>query len=431
MKKLIAILLALVLMLAVVGCTKTDTGTPATEEPAAEEPAAEEPAAEEPAAEAETVALTVWVGDNYPAVTEQMIASFKEKYEAEKNVKFDITVGIESESTCKDTVLVDPEAAADVFTFADDQIIALVDAGALQPVTSIEYDVAAANSAGAVDAATVNGQLYAYPMSASNGYFMYYDSTFFTADDVKSLNAMCEKAAAAGKYVGMQAATDSGWYIYSFFAGAGLNMKINDDQQTNSCDWNSETGAAVAQGIIDLQATGGFLADTTANLASAAADGSVVAFVDGTWDSVAIQEAYGDGYAACKLPTFTAGGTEYQMSSFSGYKLIGVNPHSKNVGYAMLLAEWLTNEQNQVLRFEDQGDGPANLVAAQNEGVQANVALAALAAQSAYATAQRVGGNYWSPAATLGTILTSGNPDGTDLMELLDTAVAGITAPVS
>ena len=55
MKKLIALLLALVMVFALVACAsgETKTETPTTEEPAkSEEPKAEEPAAEEPAAEA-------------------------------------------------------------------------------------------------------------------------------------------------------------------------------------------------------------------------------------------------------------------------------------------------------------------------------------------------------------------------------------------
>ena len=99
----------------------------------------------------------------------------------------------------------------------------------------------------------------------------------------------------------------------------------------------------------------------------------------------------------------------------------------------MLLAEWLTNEENQILRFEDPncGDGPSNVNAAASEAVASNPALVALAAQSEFATVQRVAGNYWTNAATLGTILSNGNPDSTPLNELLDTAVAGIIAPVA
>jgi arabinogalactan oligomer/maltooligosaccharide transport system substrate-binding protein len=96
----------------------------------------------------------------------------------------------------------------------------------------------------------------------------------------------------------------------------------------------------------------------------------------------------------------------------------------------MLLAEYLTNEENQVARFEARGLGPANANAASSDAVQASPAIAALAAQAAYATPQRVGANYWSPANTLGSTLINGNPDGTDLQTLLDNAVDGITASV-
>ena len=414
MKKFLAIALALCMVFALAACGQTAA------------PAASEAPAESAAPEAkEPIKLTVWVGDNYPAVTEKMIESFKAAYPDET---FDITIGIESESTCKDTILTDPEAAADVFTFADDQLNELVNAGAIQKVEMNVDTITAANTAGAIAAASVDGTLYAYPMSASNGYFLFYDSNFFTEEDVQSLNTMCEKAAAEGKSVGMQFGADGGWYLYSFFKGAGLNMAVNEDGVTNSCDWNNETGVAVCQGILDLVATGAFIADATSNLVSGAADGSVVALVDGTWDSGAIQEAFGDGYACVKLPTFNVNGEAVQMSSFAGYKLIGVNPHSANVGWAMLLAEWLTNEENQTLRFEDQGDGPSNVNAAASDAVKANPAIAALASQSEYATVQRVGGNYWSNAATLGTILSQGNPDGTALADLLETTVAGIIA---
>ena len=56
-----------------------------------------------------------------------MVESFKTQY-ADK-ATFDIQIGVQSESTAKDTVLTDIEAAADVFAFADDQINSLVAAG--------------------------------------------------------------------------------------------------------------------------------------------------------------------------------------------------------------------------------------------------------------------------------------------------------------
>lgn len=437
---------------ALAGCGGGAAETPAAEAPAAEAPAAETPAAETPATEeapaaeetpaAEApaagdaianliaattgpVTMTVWASEEDQDLTTKLLDGFKALY---PDVTFDITLGAESESTAKDTVLTDVEAAADVYAFADDQINDLVQAGALQEVVAnYTYDVAASNVAGSIEAASVGGKLYAYPMTADNGYFMFYDSSVFSESDVQSLEKMIEVADAAGKKIAMD--ISNGWYIYSFFQGAGLQLSLNDDG-SNTCTWNAAGGTDVAQAILDLTASNVLVDMGDEDMATQIAEGNVVACVNGTWRAETAAEAWGENYAATKLPTFKAGGKDCQMSSYSGYKLIGVNPHSKNLGWAMLLAEFLTNEDSQKTRFETRGLGPANNAAAASDAVQSNPAIAALAEQAAYATPQRVGGNFWSPAETLGQILASGNPDGTDLQELLDTTVEGITAPI-
>lgn len=441
-KKLLASLLTLSMVAAMLtGCggaakeeAPADTTEAATEEAApaeetteaAESTEAADPVANLIAATTDTVSLTVWASEEDQTLTTELLEKFKAQY---PDVTFDIKLGSESESTAKDTVLTDVEAAADVYAFADDQINELVAAGALQAVSATyTYDVAAENVAGAVEAATVDGTLYAYPMTADNGYFMFYDSSVFTEDDVQSLEKMIEVADAAGKKIGMD--ISNGWYIYSFFQGAGYDLTLNDDGVTNSCAWNAEGAVDVAQAIMDLCATGVLVDMGDEEMATAIAEGTVVAAVNGTWRAETASDAWGENYAATKLPTFEVAGEAKQMSSYSGYKLIGVNPYSKNVGWSMLLAEFLTNAESQAARFEARGLGPANIEAASSSAVQENPAIAALAAQAAYATPQRVGGNFWTPAETLGQILASGNPDGTDLQTLLDTTVEGITAPV-
>ena len=378
------------------------------------------------AATTDTVSLKVWASEEDQALTTELLEKFKETY---PDVTFDIQLGSESESTAKDTVLADVEASADVFAFADDQINEMVAAGALQEVSATyTYDVANANAAGSVEAATVDGKLYAYPMTADNGYFMFYDSSVFTEEDTQSLEKMIEVAQAAGKKIAMD--VSNGWYIYAFFEGAGLELALNDDGVTNTCTWNGAGGTDVAQSILDLFSSGVLVDMDDENQATAIAEGTVVACVNGTWRAETAQEAWGENYAATKLPTFNVAGEPKQMSSYSGYKLIGVSPYSKNVGWSMLLAEFLTNEDSQTARFEARGLGPANIAVAESDAVKSNPAISALTAQAAFATPQRVGGNFWSPAETLGQILASGNPDGTDLQTLLDTTVDGITAPV-
>jgi len=374
-----------------------------------------------------TVELTVWASELQQDLTQELVDEFAVQY---PEVDFNITIGACSESQAKDTVLTDVTAAADVYTFADDQINELVAAGALQPVlASYTYDVAGENLSGAVNAATVDGKLYAYPSTASNGYFMFYSKEYFKEEDVKTLDQMMKIAADNGKKITMQ--IDGSWYLYSFFKGAGLDTGLTEDGITNYCDWNKEGGTDVAQAILDICANPGFQSATDEEFQTGIAEGTIIAGVSGTWDAEAAAAAWGENYAAAKLPTYTVNGSQVQMSSYSGYKLIGVNPHSKFVGWSMLLAEYLTNQESQERRFATYQEGPANATAASSDAVKANPAIAALAAQAEFATPQRIGGNYWSSADTLGSILAAGNPDGTDLQELLDNTVAGITAPVS
>ncbi|MFT4144344.1 MAG: extracellular solute-binding protein, partial [Mobilitalea sp.] len=200
------------------------------------------------------------------------------------------------------------------------------------------------------------------------------------------------------------------------------------------CTWNATdtkyTGAQVADAIISIAKNPGFISVSDAEFATGITEGTIIAGVNGTWNAATAEAAWGDNYAATKLPTYTVAGDQVQMSSFAGYKLVGVNAYSEYAGWAMLLAEWITNYDNQVLRFETRGLGPSNVEAGASDAVQASPAIAALAEQSIYATVQRVGGKFWDPATAFGTIAAAGNADGIDLQVLVDTMVEGIIAPV-
>ena len=368
MKKLLAMVLAAVMVLSLCSCATAE----------------------------ETVALRVWVGDNadLPWIN-SVIENFKA---AHPEKTYDISVDIQGEGDCSKRVLNDTEAAADVFTFADDQFNSLMNAEALQQVVVDADEIIAANGgadAGAVQASTgADGNLYAYPATADNGYFMFYNKEYFTEEDVQTLH-------------------------------------VTEDGVTNTCNWNATdteiTGVQVMEALLAITSNPGFREANSDPFVAGVKDGSIIAGVSGTWNATVAQEAWGENYAACKLPTYTVAGKQVQMASFAGFKLVGVNPYSQNVYDAMLFAEFMTNEENQISRFEIRGQGPSNVNAAASEKVQAAPAIAALAAQSAFSTVQRVGNKYWDPAA-LGKILVNGNPDGIELQTLLDNAVAGITA---
>ena len=373
------------------------------------------------------VKLTMWGAEEDQTMLREMADAFIAENADKGNITIDI--GVQSESSAKDTVLADPEAAADVFAFADDQLNELVAAGALQEVLLNPEDVKSRNLAGSVNAATMNDKLYAYPMTADNGYFLYYDKSVLSEEDVQSMDTLLAKADASGKKFMMS--LNDAWYIYSFYAGAGLKATLADDGINTVCNWNEAPGADVTQAILDISKQPAFKSGADADIVAGIKDGSCCAAISGTWNAGTAEETWGENYAATKLPTYTLNGEQVQMASFSGYKLVGVNPHSSNVGVAMMLADYITNEDNQAKRFNDRKLGPSNINVNESEAVQNSPAIAALAAQSDYATLQRVGANYWSSAQSLGEILASGDTQGKTTQQLMDDAVAGITAPVA
>lgn len=374
------------------------------------------------------VDLTVWGGEEDEALLARIIEDFQTEYKGQAN--FHITFTAQSESSCKDALMGDLEAGADVFAFADDQLNTLVAAGALEPVENADR-IKSANLPGAVEAASVGNTLYAYPLTADNGYFLYYNKQFFNREDIKTFDRMLQIAEENEKNITMD--WSSAWYVYSFFGNTGLEVGLNSDGITNFCTWNQTEGDIkgedVANAMLAIASSPAFLNTVEEGFLEGVRDGSVIAGVSGVWNAVAMEEAWGADYGAARLPTYTCAGKQIQMASFSGYKLIGVNAYSEHYTWAVRLAEWISNEKNQQLRFEMRGQGPANTKAAASADVQNSPAITALLEQSEFSCLQRIGGNFWDPVSAFALNMAAGNPEEKGLQEQLDSMVEGITAP--
>lgn len=387
----------------------------------------EDPGTSQPDA-MEQVELTVWGAEEDEELLKKLIDGFKETYRGQAD--FSITYQPQGESGCKDALMADLEAGADVFAFADDQLNTLVAAGALEPVEDGEA-VRAANIKEAVEAASVGNTLYAYPLTADNGYFMYYNKQYFTEEDIKSLDRMLEIAGESGKNVTMD--WSSAWYVYALFGNTGLEVGLNEDGITNYCTWNGTDGdikgTDVAAAMLRIAASPGFASLNDEGFLKGVRDGSVIAGVSGVWNAMAVEEAWKDGYGAARLPSYTCAGKQVQMASFSGYKLIGVNAYSRHYDWASRMAEWITSQASQELRFQMRGQGPSNKNAASSEEVRQSPAIVALLEQSEFSNLQRIGGNFWEPVEAFSKIMAAGNPEKVSLQDLLDKMAEGVTAP--
>lgn len=373
----------------------------------------------------ETVELLLWGAKEDEILLNKIIQTFQQQYQEQAN--FHITFAAQGETECKDVILGGLEESADVFTFADDQLSALAAAGALNTVENDDM-IKQMNLSTAVEAATVRNTLYAYPLTADNGYFLYYNKRYFSDEDIQTLDRILEVAADNGGLFSMD--WSSAWYVYSFFGNTGMEVGLNEDGITNYCTWNRQDGdicgVDVAQAMLNIATQPAFSNRTDEEFLQGVRDGTVIAGVSGVWNAVAIEEIWGEDIGAAKLPTYTCGDRQIQMALFSGCKLIGVNAYSKHYEWACKLAEWITNEQNQKLRFELREQGPSNIQAASSVEVQQSPAIAALLEQSKYSQLQRVGGKFWDPVTVFGENMASKNATGEDLQKQLDKMVKGI-----
>ena len=351
--------------------------------------------------------LKVWVADAAVDFTNGQIEAFKAAYPEYA----DMTVNVEpvGEGDAAGKVITDVDAAADIFGFAQDQLARMVAAGALIDVEPSNAEIVAAeNDAGSVAAVTLGDTMYAYPMTSDNGYFMYYDKS--VVSDPSTLEGVLADCEAAGKSFYME--INSGWYQTAFFFGAGCTLTYDCDDEGNlvacNVDYASEQGVSALKAMIALSKSPAFVNGSSISNAT-----NVGAIVDGTWDSDAAKELFGDNYAAAKLPTVDG----WQLSGFGGFKMLGVKPQTDDDKLAACdaLAAWLTSGEVQLARYEALGWGPSNLEAQQSDAVKSDVALSALAEQLAYTIPQgQYPGDYWSLATGLGDKIIAKDFDDAD-----------------
>ena len=354
-------------------------------------------------ADGETYDIKIWVAEAAKDLTEKQIADFNANNEF--GFKFNATIEAVSEADAATQMITDVEAGGDIYCFAQDQFARLVQAGALDALgKKASETVIANNDAGTVAAATSGEQLYAYPLTADNGYFMYYDKSVIPDEDVDSLEKLIADCEAAQKYFAFEMQT-SAWYLASFFFATGCrSVWMTDDNGefiSVSDTFDSDNGLIAVKGMKKL-------VDSPYHLSGGGADQfnqNAAILVSGTWDFAKVQEYLGDNMGVTDLPSFEVDGKEYHLGSFNGCKLLGVKPQVDEMKGAAIhkLAQYLTGAQCQMERFEALAWGPSNLEDQASEAVQANPGLAALIKQAPYSVPQgQIHGSWWDIAKVIG-----------------------------
>lgn len=423
MKKAVAFVLAAVMsmsMLAGCGNSNEATDAPATEATGAEA-----------TGEVTDVSLTVWCPQNQvdTGIMEEQQQAFAALH-PEWNITW--TTEVVGEDKAKDEILKDVEAAGDVFFFASDQIVSLVEAGAIARLGGETEAYVRENTAESVLAtAIVDDGLYGIPFT-HNTFFMFYDKTLLDETDITTLEGIMAKETADDVY-NFYFESAGGWKLGAYYYGAGLSVFGADGSDLAAgVDWNNETGVAVTNYLIDLINNPKCAYDGEIAVSELIAEHRLGAWFDGSWNYDMYKEALGDDMGIAVIPTFNLDGTDYQLKGFYGSKCIGVNAHSQNMAPAVAFAAFLGNEENQTLRYEKSAQIPANVNSAASEAVQADPLAAVIVEEAATASVAQPASSvfsarYWTYANAIPTEIRSGELNKDNVQEKMDTFVTSMT----
>jgi len=402
MKKLLALCLAVLMTLSLAACSGNSGGE------------------DKPAEEKTAVTVTVWgPQEDQSEDNGKWLQTMCEKFAA-AHPEWEITFnyGVCSESDAKTNVTTDPAAAADVYMYANDQIPDLLKAGALAELGgSVVETIKKNNSETTVNTVTYNGSVYGVPYMP-NTWFMYYDKSVFTEDDVKSLEAMLEKGKVAFPL-------SNSWYIASFYVANGCTLFGPDGGDAASgLDFSGDKAVAVTDYLVDLVANPNFVDGDV----STGTD--INAFFSGNWDYQKALDAFGDNIGVCAAPAYSLG----QLKAFAGTKAVGVNPqtalYAEHPEIAVALAAYLGGTEAQQTHFDLREQLPTD----NNVNVGNNAVAKAIVDTMSYASIvqplQADMGNYWGPAESMGKELVAGTVTHANAAEKTEAMNAAMNSSV-
>ena len=326
----------------------------------------------ETASGGEKVRLMVWSPQNDQSKDNgEWLQTMCEAF-AEEHPEWDITFvyGVADEASAAGQVSQDPEASADVFMFANDTLTTLTDASALAKFGGkYREEIESMNTPEVLDSLIMDEDLYGVPFT-TNTWFMYYDKSVFSEEDIQNLDTMLEKGVVSFPFT-------NSWYLPAFYLGNGCTLFGDGTDEAAGVDFGGQKAVDATNYLIDLRNHPNFRIDADGSGIAGLRDGSINAMFSGSWDANAVKEALGDNMGVASLPTFTLNGEEKQMLAYAGSKAIGVNPNAKNMVAAVELAVFLASPEAQKAHYEMCGVVPCNTQLLSEEAIQADEVVTA------------------------------------------------------
>jgi len=417
--------------------------------------------------------ILIWGPEEHSGVYTAAIEAYKKDH---PDFKTEVRFAALGDAGANGNVEKDVESAGSIITFPNDQLISLKRMGALSKLTEDSANwIKQNNVVASCEAGKIGEGYYAYPISADNGFVLLFNKdafkdtavwdaekqTFKEGYTFRDLYAALDERGAQpghekwanGKVIWPEG---SAWYESGAFFATGGDYSVEYDEKgvqlKATCNFGYNTlpdgtkdfshGLDTVRAIMNTMtnedgtinkhfaytddtdpAYNDYVSDHVGN-GSKAAEEPLAGVV--SWNNSVPRDAWGEDYDCAILPTLVAEskllggeGTRYTWRSFSGFKLIGVNPFSafarKNADNIVILhelARYLSGKDVSLMRYAASKLGPSNLEAQKDPEVQTDKFLNALNKQYSlvddkgnpigFRVQDSTPANFWTPIANFG-----------------------------
>lgn len=356
-----------------------------------------------------SVTLTVWTSQEEQSSQDAWLQTMERAFE-EEHPEYDITWNnaVVSSADAPTMMRQDPSAGADVYVYASDQLGTLLDAGAIGQMSRDAVEqIREQNDDVSIQTVTAeDGEIYGVPLSG-NTWFMYYDASVYTEEDVRSFDALLAKGVVSFPMT-------NSWYLPAFYMGNGNTIFGEDGTDVSAgVDFSGEKASEVTEYLVGLRNNPNFVNDADGAGLAGIQNGTVDVLFSGSWDSENVKEALGEDFGAAQLPSYNLNGKQVQMRAFVGTSAAAWNPYSDHPIVADQFAAFLGTTDSQKMRYETLGSIPTDLSLSADPVVAGDpTTLAQYGTVSNTSVVQSTVaemGDFWKPCENFGRAILNGD----------------------
>ncbi|MBN2504424.1 MAG: extracellular solute-binding protein [Bacilli bacterium] len=327
-------------------------------------------------------ALVIWVGSESQEFYAEKMDLYVEEYNSTHEEKFPYKISVlaADTGTAAATFLDDPEAGADIFTVAHDNLGKLTaGSSAIAPVTNPDLlaQIAADNPDPFLEVikASVGGVEYTFGVPyVAQDLVLYYNTDYITATQVETWEGILDAAIASNKQALSLTGTDG--FNNSFLVlarNAETNestLKIYEGGVQEECYARGDDTVAVMKwGQRFFTHPNGAKAPTDSGWETELHNVISLSVIAGSWDFGPAKAALGSKLGVAVLPTFTIteddaygtveAGTVFQSGTFVDTKMFVMKKNSEKAAYLQDIMLYLSSKEMQEESFEEAENLPA------------------------------------------------------------------------